>query len=254
MCTLIVLDRVVPGCPLVVAANRDEYHARPAAPPSRVEVSQDGRVAFVAPQDLEAGGTWMGVNAKGLFVGLTNRPSSSPMSAGRSRGLLVRDLLTLPEAQAVRRNMSEPLEGNYQPFHLFFADGQQAWLTTHRPEGTGTESLAAGIHVVGNRDPDDPASQKLERIRAEVAGIDLRQGVTRLVEALCDVLRGHEGAAEPLESTCVHTPVYGTRSSSVLALAASRWRLWYADGPPCEAKYRNYTRLLDDLREAHPKH
>ena len=73
MCTLILLDRVVPEFPVVVAANRDEFYARPAAPPARF-VPGDGKLAFVAPQDLEAGGTWMGLNSNSVFVGLTNRP------------------------------------------------------------------------------------------------------------------------------------------------------------------------------------
>ena len=80
MCTLILLDRVVPGVPVVVAANRDEFYARPAAPPALFRSDEAGRASFVAPQDLEAGGTWMGVNEHGLFAGLTNRRNDEPAS------------------------------------------------------------------------------------------------------------------------------------------------------------------------------
>ena len=101
MCTLILLDRVVPGFPVVVAANRDEFFARPAAPPALFP-STEGKPAYLAPQDLEAGGTWMGVNASGLFVGLTNRPVAVRDPSARSRGLLVLDALGAETAEATR--------------------------------------------------------------------------------------------------------------------------------------------------------
>ena len=128
MCTLIVLDRIAPGIPLVVASNRDEHHSRPAAPPVRVD-SEDSRPAFVAPQDLEAGGTWMGVNAEGLFCGLTNRPIQGPRGSKRSRGLLVRDALRQACAADVERDMREGAALGYNPFHLLAADGRSASLT-----------------------------------------------------------------------------------------------------------------------------
>ena len=76
MCTLIVLHRCVPGRPLVVAANRDEFLDRPAEGPA-LRSSRTGPI--VAPRDLKAGGTWVGVSARGVFAGLTNlRPTTVP--------------------------------------------------------------------------------------------------------------------------------------------------------------------------------
>ena len=66
MCTLALLVPP-PGGVLQVAANRDEWLKRPAAAPA---VWTEG---WLAPKDLEAGGTWLGLNAQGLFVGVTNR-------------------------------------------------------------------------------------------------------------------------------------------------------------------------------------
>jgi len=87
MCTLILVVPP-PGGVLQVAANRDEFLARPASPP---EPSADGR--WLTPRDLQAGGTWLGVNAGGLFVGVTNRSAGPRDSSRRSRGLLVLDAL-----------------------------------------------------------------------------------------------------------------------------------------------------------------
>ena len=72
MCTL-VLVVPEPGGVLQVAANRDEFLARPADPPTP---SADGR--WLAPRDRQAGGTWLGVNRAGLFVGVTNRFGRPP--------------------------------------------------------------------------------------------------------------------------------------------------------------------------------
>jgi uncharacterized protein with NRDE domain len=68
VCTLVAALHHFSGFPLVVGANRDERYDRPASP---VQLWQ--AESFVAPRDEAAGGTWLGLNARGLFVGVTNR-------------------------------------------------------------------------------------------------------------------------------------------------------------------------------------
>ena len=99
MCTL-VLVVPSPGGVLQVAANRDEFLARPATPPAP---SADGR--WLAPRDLQAGGSWLGVNAAGLFVGVTNRSAGPRDGARRSRGLLVLEALESADAAALHRRL-----------------------------------------------------------------------------------------------------------------------------------------------------
>ena len=247
MCTLILLDRVVPGCPVLVAANRDEYLTRPAAPPAR-RVPGTGGLAFVAPQALEAGGTWMGLNSAGLFVGLTNRPVEVRARERRSRGLLVQDALGLDKATGGADQMREGLEGVYNPFHMLYADAHETFLTCLRLDGAETRRLDPGVHVVGNRDADDPGSQKVRRIQREVDQIDPRAPFDRIVSELTRVLRAHAAPERPLENTCVHTPEYGTRSSTILASGGEHRGYCYADGPPCETVFHDVTRLLDSLQ------
>ncbi len=248
MCTLIVLDRITPEYRLVVASNRDEFYSRPAAPPARVDPERDHSPPFVAPQDLQAGGTWMGVNAAGLFVGLTNRPMSGPREAARSRGLLVRDALARSEAEEVAEDMNGGLVGTYNPFHLLAADGRSAHLTVLREGTVETRALEPGVHVVCNRDAEDPSSSKVRALQKAVGGLDLDAGFAPIFEGLAAILAGHPDPTNPLENPCVHTPDYGTRSSTILALGENRWRWWQAEGAPCEAKYSNLTRLLDEIR------
>ncbi len=248
MCTLIVLDRILPGLPLVAAFNRDEFLSRPAAPPVLVPAMNGGKIPLVAPQDLEGGGTWMGVNAEGVFVGLTNQPSPARDTDRRSRGLLVRDALQRPDARSAADSVRQEPPDRYNPFYLLAADGREAFLLSLRGGKVRSQALEPGLHVVTNREPDDPDSRKRPRIQEALDKQDLRLPLPRVLDGLRAVLAEHDPAGDPLASVCVHADGSGTRSSGLLALGRDRWELWYADGPPCETKYLDYTRLLDGLR------
>ncbi len=248
MCTLIVLDRILPGLPLVAAFNRDEFLSRPAAPPALVPAMNGGKIPLVAPQDLEGGGTWMGVNAEGVFVGLTNQPSPARDTDRRSRGLLVRDALQRPDARSAADFVRQEPTDRYNPFYLLAADGREAFLLSLRGDEMRSKVLEPGLHVVTNREPDDPDSRKMPRIRQALEKLDLRLPLPRVLDGLRAVLAEHDPAGDPLASVCVHADEAGTRSSGLLALGRDRWEFWYADGPPCETKYVDYTRQLDGLR------
>src|SRR5262245_40317714 len=96
MCLLALLYHAVPGAPVVVGANREEAYARGGTPPQIL----DGPLRAVAGLDPTAGGTWFGVNERGVVVAVTNRPRSELPRQPRSRGLLTRELLGLPGAAA----------------------------------------------------------------------------------------------------------------------------------------------------------
>ncbi len=185
----------------------------------------------------------MGLNARGLFVGLTNRPVAVRDPSARSRGLLVVDALAAQTA-------SEAVDGlargeRYSPFNLLAADGRQTWRVRHQDGRLETRRLDPGIHVVCNRDPEDPSSGKVRRIEGMLARLDLSAGLEALVAGLTRVLGAHPEDSNSLENPCVHTSEYGTRSSTVLAVGPEQ-RTWrYADGAPCETKYRDFSRLLD---------
>ena len=83
MCLLVVVSRMVPEWPLIVAANRDEQYARPADP---VTVLRE-RPRTLGGRDRLAGGTWLALNEHGVVAGLTNQPMQRSPS-GRSRGAI----------------------------------------------------------------------------------------------------------------------------------------------------------------------
>lgn len=97
MCTVVVAAQVFAEHPLVVIANRDEDLDRASSPPhlwtASTTASEHGSGGpFVAPRDDVAGGTWLGVNRAGVFVGITNRYLGPKDPARVSRGTHVAQL------------------------------------------------------------------------------------------------------------------------------------------------------------------
>jgi uncharacterized protein with NRDE domain len=244
MCTLIALHRCLPGAPLVVAANRDEFHARPAEPPA-IRAGAGAAGPVLAPLDVQEGGTWLGLNARGLFAAITNRPCPEPDRSRRSRGLLVMDALGEPDADQAARHLEGLPDRSYNPFNLFLSDGRSAWLLTY-DDSVRCIELGPGAHVIGNADPEAERTPKLAGLDARVATLLDGAAETR-VEGLREICKSHD--TDPFRSTCVHAGEYGTRSSLLLHLgeAGSETFLHYAEGPPCQAQYRDFTPLLHEL-------
>ena len=260
MCTLIVFDRVVPGFPLVVGSNRDEYYARPSQVPIRLD-SRDGlnpssgrsasgenRPPIVAPQDLLAGGTWMGINAGGLFVGLTNRRTDSQDPEARSRGQLVLDALGAPSTQQARQAVDPMYGDNYNPYFLLLADGRETLLLSEAGDGQTAEELSPGIHVIGNLPPGHPEGERIRWIEDRAAKLPIDAGLEPVFEGMREILGTHLDVLNPREGACVHTPLFGTRSSSLIALGDKRWEWHHSEGPACEAKFDDLSRLSEELR------
>lgn len=259
MCTLIVLHRCFPDAQLVVAANRDEFLDRPAEGPALRE--WNGQI-LLAPRDVQAGGTWLGLNGAGLFVGLTNRPVERPDPARRSRGLLVGDALAGHQtaADAARTLLGLPANA-YNPFNVLVADGRQAFTVVYEEKPRVTE-LEPGAHVIGNADPDDRGHPKVGRILAQAEAVAAGSSADAL-DALAGICRTHlehpPGAApeDRRGDTCIHMGLpgrggYGTRCSSLLrrGIRPEEDVLLWADGAPCENDYQNRTDLLRELDRA----
>jgi uncharacterized protein with NRDE domain len=261
MCTLIAIHRRLRGAPLVVAANRDEYYDRPAEPPA-LRGSARGREGdggpieagcgpVVAPLDLRAGGTWLGVNAMGVFAAVTNLRSETPDPARRSRGMVVMDALREPTAARSADFLKALSEEAYNPFNCFVADRERAFRLTYR-DAPRLRELPAGVHVIGNADPEDGPVAKTERVRAAVEDVVDRGGDTEarddVLGRLASVCREHPTGERGIADTCVHLGAYGTRSSALLWMADehSARRLLFADGPPCEVEYEDFSPLLHE--------
>lgn len=254
MCMLVVLHRCDPDVPLVLAANRDEYLDRPSEGLALRDAGTGGQPgrrgagrSLLCPRDLRAGGTWQGLNDRGLFAALTNRPTRRRDDTRRSRGLLVLDALAAPSlAQAAARLLRLPA-GACNPFNLFLADGRDACVVVYEDK-PALHELVPGVHVIANADPDDRRVPKVARLleRAERAAAGPRDA---RLDALAEICRDHDDGDGPLGASCIHAGGYGTRSSILLELGArpGAGELRQAEGPPCTTPYRDFSHLLRDL-------
>jgi len=246
MCTLLAIVPP-PGGLLQVGANRDEFLARPASPPR----PWTGSPRLLAPRDEQAGGTWLGVSARGLFVGVTNRQGAERDAARASRGALVVEALRAGSVEALHRRLAGLEAGTYNPFHLLYADGQgRAGLTWNDGRLVQQRWLEPGLHVLTERSlgaGDD--GTRVARARAALDGA--RQPVP--FEAWAELLRVH-AAPDPRAGTCLHVPAfgYGTRSSFVLRLGpdpAHALCAW-TEGPPCTSPWVDGTKELRAMVDA----
>ena len=173
MCTLVVLRRPGHPWPLLMAANRDEMRERPWQAPGRHWPERPG---ILAGQDLQGGGTWLGLNDAGVVAAVLNRAGSlGPRKGKRSRGELVLAALEHGEASAGATALTRIEPSDYRSFNLVVADRRNAYWLRHRDEDPGpSESprpieafeLPAGLSMLTARDRNDSASP---RIRAHLA-------------------------------------------------------------------------------------
>ena len=228
----------------MVAANRDEFFDRPAEGPA---LHRPGTRSILMPRDLQAGGTWLGLNDAGVFAAVTNRRCQTPDPARRSRGLLVTEALEAPSAAAAAERLRQLPEAAYNPFNLLVADEKHAFAVVYQGSPQVLE-LAPGAHVLGSGDPDSTATPKAKRLLQRAEQV-VSAPEDRLLGLLAQICRDHRGSGDPLEDTCMHTPRYGTRSSMLLRLSSDESQRFfaYSDGPPCTTEYDDLTPFLHEL-------
>ncbi len=224
MCLLALAWRISGRWPLVLAANRDERHDRRSAPAHRWPEAPQ----VLAGQDLEHGGTWLGVAETGRLVLVTN--VRAPLDLGgtrQSRGLLARRFLT-GELNAEALGALD-LEA-FNPFNLIGVEGPEAVFLSNRPTPE-RRALPAGIYGLSNGALDEPWP-KTVRLKGELQRwLDQGRGDPELLfEALADEARPADHALPDtgvgldreriLASAFIRGEVYGTRCSTVVLVGA----------------------------------
>src|SRR5262249_42790649 len=212
--------RMFPAYPLIVAANRDEFLARPALPPGPLPELD---VRAVGGRDLIAGGTWLGLAETGLVAGMLNRRSGAlPDPTRRSRGLLCLELLGAAGARAAAVTLRDEPPGRYNSFNLLVADREEAFVATTRSDGVlHREPRPPGLHPPSTPDLTDPpcprTAARHQVFAAAGAGFTADGDLDAFVARLRSVLADHAPALDPRGpgSLCLHLPAYGTRSATV---------------------------------------
>lgn len=245
VCTLALYFQSFEPYPLVVAANRDEHFDRPSAAP----VLLDGAPRIIAGQDLRAGGTWLGVNERGLLVGILNRRMNGdplPPTVVRSRGALCMELLQLNCATAARQRIDAD-RYRYNPFTIVFADQHNAYVAYNEETRIISQALQPGLHVFSSAAEFELHSAKAERAHERFASLinPLSKNSKQPMEWLAplqNILSDHslsDDSDNPGDAICVHREASGTVSSSVifLAQAHARFETFHCLGPPCQNSF-----------------
>lgn len=225
MCLVLVAWQTQDDWPLVVAGNRDEFHARPTEPlhwwPDQPDV--------LAGRDLQAGGTWLALGRNGRFATVTNYRDAVPPKAGhRSRGKLVTDFV---EGLSAPIDYVESIERDaYSGFNLFVSDGNTLAFANNRDGAP--HLLDPGIYGLANANLDAPWHKTLvskARLRELLdsgtvnSSVLLRMLDDRELGPVDDVSTdGLEfRRAHALTAPFIVQPDYGTRSSTVVLQSAS---------------------------------
>lgn len=252
MCLIAFAWKAHPDYPLVVAANRDEWHDRPAA----AATWWDGHPNILAGRDLKVGGTWLGISRNGRFAALTNfRDPSDRKSDAPSRGHLVsRFLIGTDSARdylVVLRNDAP----RYQGFNLLVGDGEALFYFSSRTEEI--LPVPAGVHALSNHMLNEPWP-KVELAKSTMGaalqgqiGWDARQCL--ILDFLSNEERAPDGALPDtgvgldweriLSPALIVTEKYGTRCSTVVGVASGG-----------EISFDEYTREADGSIAGHASH
>ncbi|EGB97016.1 hypothetical protein G1E_20651 [Pseudomonas sp. TJI-51] len=219
MCLIVFAWRPGHALPLIVAANRDEFYARPV----QALAAWEDAPGVHAGRDLEAGGTWLGVGPQGRFAALTNIRDPRQAQGPRSRGELVAGYLRGELGVEAYLDEVASRSGQYSGFNLLVGDGRQLGYL-HGPD-VAPRLLEAGVYGLSNAGLDTPWPKLVKA----------RSGLQRLLETpeppqLLALLADGEPAADGelpdtgvgmateklLSSVFIASQSYGTRASTVL--------------------------------------
>ncbi len=234
MCTVVLLIRPGHVWPLVLAANRDEVLSRPWLPPAAYWPEQPD---VTAGRDRLGGGTWMGVNTRGVMAAVLNRPGSLGPAAGkRSRGELPLLALTHGSASDAAAAITALNAGAWRSFNLVLADRTGALFVRGLGYGRAeAASLVPGLHMVTAHDPDDPESPRVAMHLARFRTAPPPEpGNWRAWQHILSDRSGDAGE----QINVVPRGGFGTVCSSLLALPKQGPPEWlFAAGPPHEAPF-----------------
>ena len=225
MCLILFAYRVRADAPLIVAANRDEFHGRPAALAQRWTEAP----TVLAGRDLTAGGTWLGVSATGRFAAVTNfsETPEGPLPPG-TRGELTANFLRTDTNARVYADAID--DDRYRGFSLLLWDGTDLVYTSNR--NAHVRVLPPGIHGLANTHLDGTVWPKVitgkrklgEVVRGDYSADDLLKLLADEHVPSDEQLpqRGNDIEFERrVAPVFIRGDEYGTRASSAVTITAT---------------------------------
>ena len=222
MCLIVFAWKLLPTCPLIMAANRDEFFNRPTKAADWWDDCPD----VYAGRDLQEGGTWLGINRQGRFAALTNIRNGQPRRSDlRSRGELVASYLDSEQSAEDYLAKVQQTADYYNGFNLLIGDGEHVfWFSNEN--GSEALQLQPGIYGLSNGSLDTPWP-KVVRAKAQFSSLLCQSAPD---DAYFDMLSDTTHASDNrlpdtgvslewerlLSPICIESPDYGTRASTLL--------------------------------------
>lgn len=235
MCSLIL--SLVPGhaWPVVIGANRDEMLVRPWDAPAAHWPERPG---VIAGRDCMAGGTWLGINARGVVAALLNRAGSLGPAPGKaSRGELPLMALEQGSAEAAANRLARLDAARYRSFNLLVADATGGFVLRGLEFGKLKVSpLASGITMITAHDPNDPESPRIARYRPAFEAAPRPDPEGNDWTSWRALLADRTPPADTALNVGPHQG-FGTVSAALIALAPQRQRFLFASGAPDRAAF-----------------
>ena len=221
MCLIVVALGVAPRYPLIVAANRDELHARP----TQAAAWWEDAPRVIGGRDLQAGGTWLAADRRGRFAAVTNIRDLARPQGLSSRGALVADFLLGHEPAERYAARALAAGAAYGAFNLLVYDGRELYCVSNR---SAAARLGAGTHAFSNAPPGEEWPKTTSARQGAEALLTHPSPVEPLFALLAE-----RGASQPPERRherdhFVAGPTYGTRCSTVIVVDAAG-RLTFAE-------------------------
>lgn len=235
MCIVALAWQVLDELPVCLISNRDEFYHRPSS-----QLHQWSDSSIIAGQDLQSGGTWMGVTKAGRWAIVTNyRDGADKQSYPTTRGNLIQAFLESDQIPIRFAQELEKSQREYAGFNLFIGDQQQAVYMSNR--GEAPQVLSKGVFVVSNGLMSDDW-EKTKHLRKrftqeflpmlqlpstpenvlQTAVWDILEDERKIIPDLLPNTGINAEMEELLSSTFIQSPIYGTRCSNFLRIGQSQ--------------------------------
>ena len=237
---LAIQYRTLADAPILIAHNREERYGRPFSGP-RI---QAGRPRAVCCVDRNSGGTWIGVNQRGVFAAAINAPKRRIPYNPRSRGVLCRELLARDSAEeALEYAERELATGNYAGVNFLCVDLQSGGVA-YGGDDIGVEPLQPGLHVLTENRLDDRDDERQEYVRRLLTLHRLDSAVAFLAATSGAFARVPDASGK--RGVVVDDGDYGTVCSLLLSLSerSQKSMMQFSNGSPNVTPYDDVSALL----------